>query len=346
VTSISVVNTTVSDAASNGDATTESVASLEDRMASRPQTTRKHRKASSKKSRQVTARKVTHKAVRKRTRTSNKVSKPPNKVSAPRASKVNVMSSEMKGAIAFRLSKADDNLLKAKQKEMKDEKGHKASRSLVVRSMLVTHMLIGNDGISAVKFIGNYRAYQEDGEWRVVNKDDETLHAYRARQTENGWTVVDRQVDEDSPVPHMGRNVNAMTREEAMAMKRDVAIMRAEWLAQVATGNVGPDDPDGDLKRETKALRLPRDQRVALERLKALNNTTMSVVLRSFLTTHLVDRRNRLLEISFGKSSLRAYPNPSGWCIDDGDKRVACDLTLQDVFERVEWMLQTRVNAA
>ena len=222
--------------------------------------------------------------------------------------------------VAFRLSSRDETLLDGDGTE---------DRSARLRRLLVTHLLLANPAVTSVTFYGGYRAYHKTGDdvgtWTVANKRD----------------------------------------KELTKVGREKAILRAEWWAQVATGTVPKRVParDKDGKRRkaavvkppkdrrlgrTKAFRLSDDEREAMEKLAELNETNLSVVLRSFLTTQFERHHHRLQELRFGKR-YRAYPDAKGWCIEElpSGQRVSCEIKqLKEVFERIDWLSQTRTTSA
>jgi hypothetical protein len=217
--------------------------------------------------------------------------------------------------VAFRLSARDEKLLDGDGTE---------DRSARLRHLLVTHFLLANQNVTSVTFYGGYCAS------KVSDK-------------ENEWVVTDKR----------GKELTTIDREKA--------ILRAEWWAQVATNTVPKRIPtrDKDGKRRkvalvkppkdrrlgrTKAFRLSDDEREAMEKLAELNGTNLSVVLRSFLTTQFERHHHRLVEMRFGKN-YRAYPSASGWCIEElpSEQKVSCEIKqLKEVFERIEWLMQTR----
>ena len=78
---------------------------------------------------------------------------------------------EKEKTIAFRLSTEESDLLDRRAKE-----GHEVSESL--RSLLITHLLIGQERITSVTFIGGFRASKNrtNDKWTIVDKDNEVLH--------------------------------------------------------------------------------------------------------------------------------------------------------------------------
>lgn len=223
--------------------------------------------------------------------------------------------------VAFRLSSRDEKLLDGDGSE---------DRSARLRHLLVTHLLLANPSVTSVTFYGGYRAFHKTGD-----------------KPQDTWTVVNKRG------------------KELVKAGRETAILRAEWWAQVATGTVPKRIPtrDKDGKRRkvalvkppkdrrlgrTKAFRLSDDEREAMEKLAQLNDTNLSVVLRSFLTTQFERHHHRLQELRFGKN-YRAYPSLSGWCIEEtpSGQRVSCEIKqLKEVFERIEWLVQTRATSA
>ena len=84
----------------------------------------------------------------------------------------NAQDNEMKETIAFRLSSDENNLLDRRKKEDGIEV------SLTLRSLLITHLLIGHDRIVSATFIGGYKATYNDKSdtWSIADKDGEVLH--------------------------------------------------------------------------------------------------------------------------------------------------------------------------
>jgi hypothetical protein len=312
---VSVVEHEVSDGPSNGDPQTEPNSPSEDCMSSTSKSSRKRRKAG--------------KPAPKNRRRKTLRAKPTVHHGAR--------------GIAFRLSAEHDELLS------KDA----GTPSEALRSLLVTHHLLGNEHIDSVLFLGGYRASKKKGFWIVSNRSGKELCAYRSMENPTpdvkGWAVVDR----DGKVAAAGFGSPV----DAAKGARDVAFMRAEWLAQIGTGNVEPEDHDqpkdeskpkeskrkknGERKGETKAFRLPPDERAALQRLATQNGTTLSAVLRSLLITQLVQHKKRLREIAIG--GHRLYPGTDGgWAIYSGSSFIDNEPTLPEAFKRVKWMLKSK----
>jgi len=209
----------------------------------------------------------------------------------------------MKETIAFRLSVDENDLLDQRKKE------DGVDVSLTLRSLLITHLLIGHERLVSATFIGGYKAASNDkaDTWSITDKDGEQLH----------------------------KNID-----------RDEAIIRCEWVAQVAAGTASTTRAS-----KTKAFRLSLDEHTALTRFKEINDTTFSAALRHFLTTQLVKKEERLLEVCF-KNGYRAYPagndpagddpagNGKGWCIADGETRIACELTRENALRRADELSQ------
>lgn len=324
---VSVVDNTVSDETSNV-AQTESLASTtsEDRMPSTPKPTRKGRKAAGDKPHRGRKGQASNSRSRKtlRARTKHKTT------------------SAQHGArgIAFRLSREHVRMIDAKVQTINkrlDKKAPENSPSDVLRSLLVTHLLIDNPRIDGVLFIGGYRACKGKKDyWTVLNRSGKELDAYKAVKGSKGWYVADRcgkhvAVATGVTAKSTLRNMSA---QEALKAARDVAFLRAEWLAQESTGSVKPDN-SVPRKDDTKAFRLPTDERIALQRLATQNGTTMSGVLRSFLTTQLSQRKDRLREVTIGP--CRLYPCPEGWSIRKRQSLLQTVKTLEEAVGGAQW---------
>lgn len=315
---VSVVDNTVSDAASNAEQT-ESPASTppEDRMPSTPKPSRKRRKSAASKRSKERASQSGRKTARAQSKTT----------------------SAQHGArgIAFRLSREHVKLIDAKVEALNKREGNKIAHSPsdILRSLLVTHHLVDNQHIDNVLFMGGYRARKKKGYWVVLNRSGKELDAYKSVKGEKDWHVVDRRgkhvaVATGATATSTAKN---MTAQEAAKAARDVAFLRAEWLAQESTGSVKPDDSD-PRKDDTKAFRLPSDERIALQRLATQNDTTLSEVLRSFLNT-MAQRKGRLREVTIG--GCRIYPCPEGWSIRNRQSLLRTVATLEEAFGGAEW---------
>ena len=223
--------------------------------------------------------------------------------------------------VAFRLSSRDETLLDGDGTE---------DRSARLRRLLVTHLLLANPAVTSVTFYGGYRAYHKTGDdvgtWTVANKRD----------------------------------------KELTKVGREKAILRAEWWAQVATGTVPKRVPAGTRTASvarppsvkppkdrrlgrTKAFRLSDDEREAMEKLAELNETNLSVVLRSFLTTQFERHHHRLRGAALRKA-LPRLPRRQGVVHRAAAQRAArlsCEIKqLKEVFERIDWLSQTRTTSA
>jgi len=200
---------------------------------------------------------------------------------------------EMKETIAFRLSSDENDLLDRRKKEDGIEV------SLTLRSLLITHLLIGHERIVSATFIGGYKATNNDesDKWSIADKDGEVLHK---------------------------------------SLERDEALIRCEWIAQVAAGTASTTKAS-----KTKAFRLSLDEHTALTKFKEINDTTFSAALRHFLTTQLVKKEERLLEVGF-EHGYRIYPadDGNGWCIAKGDTRIDCKLTRGDAMRDADRLSQ------
>ena len=243
--------------------------------------------------------------------------------------------------IAFRLSHEHVRLIEQKVQTLNKTLGKDArTPSDVLRDLLVTHMLIDNPRVDGILFMGGYGARKSKGYWIVTNRSGKELAAYKAFEGANAWYVADRAGTNIA----MATGVNAaatmktMSEEQAMRAARDIAFLRAEWLAQENTGSVEPDESI-PRKDKTKAFRLPLDERTALQRLAKQNDTTLSQVLRSFLTTHLLQHKGRLREVTIG--SHRIYPCPEGWAIRNGETVLRTVPTLKEAFV-FEWAQPSR----
>jgi len=247
-----------------------------------------------------------------------------------------------KHALGFRLSAQHDRLLRQKQRAMEKEGDPNANRS-VLRTLLVTHLLLGNESISTVTFSGGYSVRKKTNAWTLFanNKAGERFEVRRGAA--RGWAIVDG----DGTVHETG-----LTFEEASSGARDLAILRAEWESLRATGSVETEvrrfrqarpAKTTRAKEHSKGLRLSPDIRLSLERLASANGTNVSLLLRSFLTAQLVQRRKRLLEVTFGP--YRVSPATTGWLIEGAGKRIACK-TLDEAFSGVEMLLQGQIKAA
>jgi hypothetical protein len=196
--------------------------------------------------------------------------------------------------IAFRLGADEHDLLApAGNGQLSNE----------LRSLLVTHLLIGRKQITDVTFHGGYRAERSGvgSTWRVVDK---------------GGSILLSDVG------------------------RDEAIVRCEWIAQVAAGAI----PTACASRSV-TFRLSDGERVALARLAAANRTTVSAALRSFVVTALARRKQRLVEVSFGHG-YRAYSGRNGWSVGAGDNAIARNLSREDAFQRADWLAQASSASA
>lgn len=209
--------------------------------------------------------------------------------SSPPAS--NAQDNEMKETIAFRLSSDENDLLDRRKNDLGIEV------SLTLRSLLITHLLIGHERIVSATFIGGYKAAASDktDKWFIADKEGEQLH----------------------------KNID-----------RDEALIRCEWIAQVAAGTASTTKAS-----RTKAFRLSLDEHTALTKFKETNDTTFSAALRHFLTTQLVKKEERLLEVCF-KNDYRAYPAPDGkgWCVAVGETRIHCELSREDALKNADML--------
>jgi len=215
-----------------------------------------------------------------------------------------------------------------------DKKDPENSQSDVLRSLLVTHLLVDNPHIDGVLFIGGYRACKgKKDHWVVLHKNKE-LDAYKAVKGPKGWYVTDRSGKHVAVATGVTSTIQTMSAQEAVKAARDVAFLRAEWLAQESTGSVKPDS-SVPRKNDSKAFRLPADERIALQRLAAQNGTTVSGVLRSFLTTQLSERKDRLREVTIGP--CRLYPCPEGWSIRKRQSLLQTVKTLKEAVGGAQW---------
>ena len=214
----------------------------------------------------------------------------------------------MKETIAFRLSVDENDLLDRR----KAEDGIEVS--LTLRSLLITHLLIGHERIVSATFIGGYKAAISD-----KADTDENEDASNGEPKPDRWSITDDEGEQ------LHKNID-----------RDEAIIRCEWIAQVAAGTASTTKAS-----KTKAFRLSLDEHTALTRFKEINDTTFSAALRHFLTTQLVKKEERLLEVCF-KNDYRAYPagDGKGWCIADGQTRIACELTRENALRRADELSQ------
>jgi hypothetical protein len=309
---VSVVDITVSDETSNVSQT-ESLASTpaENRMPSTPKPTRKVRKAAGDKSR----------------------SRAKHKATAYHGAR----------GIAFRLSRDHVRMIDAKVQALNKRLNEpETNQSDVLRSLLVTHQLIDNPRIDGVLFIGDYRACKnKEGLWVVLHESKE-LEAYQAVRSPKGWHVADRNgmhVAVASGVTSKSM-LRKMSEWEASKAARDVAFLRAEWLAHESDGS-GETDASGPRKNDSMAFRLPTEERIALQRLATQNATTVSGVLRSFLTTQLSQHKDRLHEVTIGP--CRLYTCPEGWAIR---KRKSLLQTVKTLEQAVGGALWEAGNAA
>lgn len=106
---------------------------------------------------------------RAKSATVHKLPRRPGKIPpAPPSVPVN---DEKEKTIAFRLSTEESELLDRRAKE-----GYEVSSDL--RSLLITHQLIGQERIISVTFIGGFRASKNrtNEKWNIVDKDGEILH--------------------------------------------------------------------------------------------------------------------------------------------------------------------------
>ena len=239
--------------------------------------------------------------------------------------------------IGFRLSREHVRLIDAKVQMLNrhlDKKDPENSQSDVLRSLLVTHLLVDNPHIDGVLFIGGYRACKgKKDHWVVLHKNKE-LDAYKAVKGPKGWYVTDRSGKHVAVATGVTSTIQTMSAQEAVKAARDVAFLRAEWLAQESTGSVKPDS-SVPRKNDSKAFRLPADERIALQRLAAQNGTTVSGVLRSFLTTQLSERKDRLREVTIGP--CRLYPCPEGWSIRKRQSLLQTVKTLKEAVGGAQW---------
>ncbi len=323
---VPVVDNTVSDETSNV-AQTDSPASTppEDRMPSTPTPSRKRRKAAAGKrlkGRKSQTASRERKTLRARTK---------NKTTASQGAR----------GIAFRLSSEHVRLIDAKVQALNKHLGKAAhsSPSDVLRSLLVTHLLIDNPRIDGVLFMGGYRAKKtKQNFWVVLNRAGKELAAYKATKGPRGWWVADRGGNPVAMATGTSASaaIHTMTQPLAIKAARDIAFLRAEWLAQESTGSARPDDSD-PRKDDTKAFRLPTDERVALQRLATQNETTLSEVLRSFLTTQLSQRKGRLREVTIGSCRIYPCPEGEGWSIRKRRALIATEQTLEKAFAGAQW---------
>jgi hypothetical protein len=241
--------------------------------------------------------------------------------------------------IAFRLSQEHVQLIAAQVRALNSGGDGKAnSPSDVLRSLLVTHLLIDNPHVDGILFAGDYRVRKKKSAW-IVTCGKEEKGAYKAVEGPKGWFVADR--DGKAVAMATGASAKAttkiMTAEQATKAARDIAFLRAEWLAQEGSGSVQPEDTHR--KGETKAFRLPIDERTALQRLATQNGTTLSEVLRSFLTTALSQGHGRLMEVTLG-TGRSIHPCPEGGWSVRNRSFVGTKSTLRkafEVFEGIEW---------
>jgi len=202
---------------------------------------------------------------------------------------------EMEKAISFRLSLKEHSALKR-------EGRCSTTLSRTLRSMLVTHLLVGRERITSATFQGGFRATRSGATrtWRVVDDHDKIL---------------------------LG------------GLDRDSALLRCEWIAQAAI-----EATRKPRATRTAAFRLSSEEHAALADLAAVNRTTVSAALRSFLVTSLIRRTHRLLAVSF--TNCHAYSEPDGWCVAVGPDMVAAWLSREDALQRADWLSEARHAAA
>ena len=270
--------------------------------------------------------------------------KPSRKRPAPRGKTLSVRTKPKATAaaqhgargIAFRLSREHVRILAAEVQALNKVGKGNHSPSDVLRSLLVTHLLIDNPRIDGVLFLGGYKACRKGAYWVVLSRSGKELEAYRAVGTAKDWSVVDRHGKTIGVATGDGdTTILDMSAKEAARAARDISFLRAEWLAQIGTGSVVKPEETSRRKDDTKAFRLPNDERIALQRLAIQNGTTLSQVLRSLLTTQLAQRKGRLHEVTIG--GCRIYPCSGGWSVRKRRSIIQVVGTLKEAFRGAEW---------
>lgn len=237
--------------------------------------------------------------------------------------------------VAFRLSYKEVRLIEQHVSALdKRSPSILHSPSDVMRSLLVTHTLLGNQRLDSVLFAGGLRVQKKKSYW-AVTKNDEEQETFQAANIDGSWGVFDGHGVRVGVATGAGtKTVLSMTAQEAAQAARDVAILRAEWCSLLAVDCVEP-EVGWPHKSDTKGVRLYDEERDALRRLAVQNGTNMSQVMRSFVMATIASRKRRLVGIAMGRCDIA--PCRQGWAVHTRDTLVYTAPTLQEAIDRAEW---------